>query len=164
MHRLVLLMTLILGVLVVGPSHAQTLVTPGEEHCVVNVASDDRLNLRERPSARAPVQARWAYGKCGVLVLSCSGSWCRVEDGHSVGYVNRRFLSMVSPARYCVAGVAVGDALNLRAWPSPQSRVLTRLARNGCGIAFLPYRVKDWQKVRASGWEGWVNARYLSGQ
>ena len=140
-------------------------VVPGEEHCVVNVRSDDRLNMREGPSAGAPIVARKRYGDCGIQVTSaCQGSWCRVEDGHSLGWVNRRFIAMVSPAMYCVTGVASGDALNLRAFPSPQSRVLTRLDRRQCDIQFLPYSVGGWQKIRVEGWQGWVNRRYLSGE
>jgi hypothetical protein len=52
--------------------------------------------------------------------------------------------------------------LNLRAWPSAQSRVLTALPPASCGIAFLPYARDGWQKVRVGGWEGWVGARFLT--
>ena len=140
-------------------------VVPGEEHCVVNVRTDDALNLRAQANARSAVAARKRYGDCGIMVVGpCRGSWCPVEDGHTAGWAHRRYLAMVSPAMYCVAGVAPGDVLNARAWPSPQSRVIARLDRRQCGIAFLPYAVGHWQKVRAGGWEGWVNRRYLSGQ
>ncbi len=71
---------------------------------------------------------------------------------------------MVSPAMYCVSAVAPGDELNLRAFPSPQSRVVARLPRRQCDIAFLPHAVGKWQKIRVGGWQGWVNRRYLSGQ
>jgi SH3-like domain-containing protein len=140
-------------------------VVQNEEHCVVNVRSDDALNLRERPSANAPITARKRYGECGIFVTSpCQGIWCPVEDGHSPGWVHRHYIAMVSPAMYCVAGVARRDRLNLRAYPSPQSRVLTRLPRRQCNIAFLPYAVGNWQKIRVDGWQGWVNRRYVSGQ
>ena len=56
-------------------------VVPGEEHCVVNVRSDDRLNMRTQPHSRAGITARKRYGDCGILVHNCSGSWCSVEDG-----------------------------------------------------------------------------------
>ncbi|ESR24025.1 SH3 domain-containing protein [Lutibaculum baratangense] len=147
-----------------GPAVAEPVV-PGEEHCVVNVRSDDRLNLRDGPHARAAILARLRHDACGILVTGgCRGEWCRVEDGHSLGWVHRHYIAMVSPARYCVTGVAPGDVLNLRAWPSSQSRVLTRLDRRRCGIAFLPYATNGWQKVRVGGYQGWVNRRYLSGQ
>ena len=73
-------------------------------------------------------------------------------------------MTFVSPALYCVTGVAPGDWLNLRAFPSAQSRILTRLDRRQCDIAFLPYAVGEWQKIRVGGWEGWANRSFLSGQ
>ncbi len=140
-------------------------VVRGEEHCVVNVRADDALNMRTRPSARAPITARKRYAECGILVTgACQGNWCPVEDGHALGWVHRHYIAMVSPAMYCVSGVAPGDVLNVRAYPSPQSRVITRLDRRQCNIGFLPYAVGNWQKIRVDGWQGWVNRRYLSGQ
>lgn len=148
-----------------GQSAAADPVVPGEEHCVVNVATDDVLNVREGPGTRFRVVAEERYGECGVIVLqSCRGNWCLVEDGHHRGYVHRHFIAAVSPARYCVTGVAPGDVLNLRAWPSPQSRVIHQIDRQACGIALLPYARDGWQKVRTGGWEGWVNSRHLTGQ
>ncbi len=164
MNRWLASFALLFAALISGPALAQSVV-PGEEHCVVNVRADDRLNMRARPSARAAVVARKRYGDCGILVTaSCRGDWCRVEDGHSLGWVNKRFIAMVSPARYCVTGVAPGDVLNVRVWPSSQSRVLTRLPRHQCEISFLPYSTDGWQKIRVEGWQGWVNRHYLSGQ
>ncbi|MBA3519381.1 MAG: hypothetical protein H0T75_17495 [Rhizobiales bacterium] len=154
----------LIAVISAGAAHADPVVS-GEEHCVVNVRADDVLNMREEPSSQAPVSAAKRYGDCGILVTgACAGSWCPVEDGHSRGWVNRRFIAMVSPALYCVTGVAAGDTLNVRAFPSPQSRVLTSLDRRQCDIAFLPYAVGSWQKVRVGGWQGWVNRSYLSGE
>lgn len=135
------------------------------EHCVVHVGAKDRLNIRDRPAATARMVASKAYGQCGILVTGdCAGSWCPVEDGHVGGWVHRRYISMVSPALYCVHAVAAGDRLNLRAFPSASSRILARLLPNQCGIAFLPYSRGTWQKIRVDGTEGWVNRTFLSGQ
>jgi len=140
-------------------------VVAGEEHCVVNVRADDALNMRAGPSAQSAVVATKAFGECGIRVNdACSGNWCPVEDGHALGWVHRRYISMVSPSLYCVSGVAPGDILNLRAYPSAQSAVLASLAPNQCDIAFLPYSVGNWQKIRVGGFEGWVNRSYVSGQ
>jgi len=140
-------------------------VVAGEEHCVVNVRPNDVLNMRARPSSSAGIVARKSHNECGIRVnRSCRQDWCPVEDGHSLGWAHRRYLAMVSPAMYCVTGIAVGDVLNLRAYPSPQSRVIRRLGRHQCDIAFLPYAVGGWQKVRVAGWQGWVNRRYLSAE
>ena len=132
---------------------------------MVKVRAGEALEVRERPSASAPITARKRYSDCGIFATgACHGSWCPVEDGHSRGWVHRRYIEMVSPAMYCVSGVASGDRLNLRAYPSPESRVLTRLAPNQCNIAFLPYKVGNWRKIRVDGWQGWINRRYVSGQ
>jgi SH3-like domain-containing protein len=149
--------------LAAGSARAEPVV-PGEEHCVVNVRSDDRLNIRTAPHASAAIIARKRYGECGVVVRKCAGSWCLIEDGHHQGWVHRRYIAMISPALYCVSGVAPGDVLNLRAYPSARSRILTRLGRHQCGIAFLPYAQAGWQKIRVAGWQGWVKRRYLSGE
>lgn len=145
------------------PATADPIVS-GEEHCVINVRSDDRLNVREGPGVGYEVIGRWRYAKCGIIVERCRGSWCRVEDGHIAGWAHRHYLAAVSPALYCVTGVARGDVLNLRAYPSTSSRILVGLHRYQCDIAFLPYAIGTWQKIRVDGWEGWVNRRYLSGE
>lgn len=144
---------------------APTQVVENEEHCVVNVKSSDRLNVRTKASAGSKVVNRLRYGDCGVIVTgACKGSWCPIEDGHFAGWVHSNFISMVSPAMYCVSGVGPGDGLNLRAYPASTSRILTVLGRHQCEIAFLPYAVGNWQKVRAVGYEGWVNRKFVSGQ
>jgi SH3-like domain-containing protein len=108
--------------------------------------------------------AKKRHGDCGIQVTAeCQGSWCKVEDGHSLGWVNRgssrwsRRRSIVSPGR-------IRDTLNLRAYPSTKSRVLAELDRRQCDIQFLPYAVGSWQKVRVEGQQGWVGRKYLSGE
>ena len=140
-------------------------VVEGEEHCVVNVKSSDVLNVRVTTSASSKIITTLRYADCGVRVVgSCQGSWCPVDDGQYEGWVNRRFISMVSPAMYCVFGVPTGSVLNLRAYPSASSRILTKLPRNKCDISFLPYSTSNWQKVRVDGLEGWASRQFLSGQ
>ena len=144
---------------------AEASVVPGEEHCVINVPSWDKLNIRSEPSAKARIIIRKRYGSCGITVVgNCRAKWCPVEDGHLKGWANRRFLSMVSPSLYCTVNQGRRNVVKLRAFPSPQSRVLVTLNRHTCGIAFLPYARGDWQKIRVNGWEGWVTSVELSGQ
>lgn len=155
-----------LSVVLSGAATAQAEpVVPGEEHCVIGIRPDDVLNLRQGPGTQYGVHTGLRYGQCGITVTGeCSGSWCPAEEGHYAGWAHRRYLAMVSPALYCVSGVAAWDVLNLRAWPSATSRVLAELGPNTCGIAFLPYAVDGWQKIRVDGREGWVARRYLSGE
>jgi SH3-like domain-containing protein len=158
-----LALMMLLAVGATTPAAAQ--VVEGEEHCVINVATADRLKVRSQPDASASVVGRLRYGQCGVIVTgNCAGAWCPIEDGRVAGWINSRFISMVSPSLYCVTDVDAGDRLNVRAYPSTISRILTRLPPNQCDIAFLPYAVGSWQKIRVVGYEGWVNRRYLSGE
>ena len=146
-------------------SIAQASVVPGEEHCVINVASWDKLNIRSGPSTKARVVVRKRYGSCGIMVVgNCQTKWCPVEDGHMKGWANRQFLSMVSPSLYCTVNRGRHGVVKLRAFPSPQSKVLVALKKHTCGIAFLPYSRNNWQKVRVNGWEGWLNRALVSGQ
>ena len=148
-----------------GGTPAVAQVVEGEEHCVVNVKATDGLSVRAKPSVSGTLVTTLRYGQCGVVVTgACIGSWCPIEDGHDAGWVNSRFISMVSPALYCVIGVGQGDGLNVRAFPGTSSRVVTVLGRHQCEIAFLPYAVGNWQKVRADGYEGWVNRKFFSGE
>lgn len=142
-----------------------TFVVEGEEHCVVNVATWDRLNVRDEPSSGADIVTRHRYGDCGIVVTGGPvGSWYRIEDGHYEGWVNGKYISMVSPSMYCVTDVADDDVLNLRKWPSTVSEVVAELAPDQCDIAFLPYSTGNWQKIRVDGSEGWVNRKFVSGE
>lgn len=132
-------------------------VRTGAEHCVVNVRSDDTLNLRAGPGAGHRVLSRLAHSGCGIIVTgACAGSWCPAEDGHHAGWVNRRYIATVSAPAHCLGPRTGPQPVALRAWPSDGSRVLVHLAPRSCGVALLPYATEGWQKIRQDGWQGWV--------
>lgn len=148
-----------------SPRAAADPVVVGEEHCVVGVMPDDVLNLRTGPGTGYPVRAAFRPDACGIIVLApCVDGWCRVEDGHNEGFVRSTFIAPVSPALYCVAGIAADDRLTVRSSPSPFAPVETTLAPNQCDIALLPHAERGWQHIRVDGWQGWVARRYLSGE
>jgi SH3-like domain-containing protein len=165
MLRFLLPLAILAGVLML-PTTASAQVVEGEEHCVVNIKTSDVLNVRSKPSVSGKLLGSLDYSECGVVVVdACVGNWCPVETDFVSGWVNRKYISMVSPALYCVTGVSAGDKLNLRAYPSPTSKVIAKLSRHQCDIAFLPYAVGSWQKIRVEGdLEGWVNRKYVSGE
>jgi SH3-like domain-containing protein len=140
-------------------------IVAGEEHCVISVPAWDKLNIRSAPSSKSRIVSRKRHGSCGVMVVgNCRRQWCPVEDGHVSGWVNKRFLSMVSPALYCTVNANAGVPMALRAYPSNGSRVVVTFNRPTCGIAFLPYARRHWQKIRVKGWEGWIHRTDVSGQ
>jgi SH3-like domain-containing protein len=146
------------------PTSAASVIT-GEEHCVVNVASWDNLNIRSGPSSKTRIVSRKHYDSCGIMVVgNCSPQWCPVEDGHISGWVNQRYLAMVSPSLYCTVKANPVAPMAIRAYPSINSRVLVTFNKPTCGIAFLPYARGFWQKIRIQGWEGWIPRTEVSGQ
>jgi SH3-like domain-containing protein len=138
-------------------------VVPDGELCVINVRADDKLNVRIEPNPDSSVVTRVAPNECGLIVAgACQRYWCPVEKNGATGWVNRRFISTVSPARYCVSGVGSYDKLVMRASPSLQASVLVELPSYQCNISLLPFSTNGWQKVRLEEWEGWVTRKYLS--
>ncbi|MEL6289108.1 MAG: SH3 domain-containing protein [Pseudomonadota bacterium] len=60
---------------------------------VRNVASDDHLNVRARPTASSPrVGAIPFNGQRVRCIGPCAGNWCKVDWFGTVGWVNMRFL------------------------------------------------------------------------
>ena len=49
-----------------GPVAADPIAV-GQEHCVIDVHTSDRLDMRERPTAASPIAARMRHGECGIL-------------------------------------------------------------------------------------------------
>ena len=162
MHRYAIAI-LLLGLSCLPTSAAS--VVAGEEHCVVNVASWDKLNIRSGPSSKSGIVSRKHYGSCGIMVVgNCSRQWCPVEDGHVSGWVSQRYIAIVSPSLYCTVKASPVAPMALRAYPSRKSRVLVTFNKPTCSIAFLPYARGSWQKIRIQGWEGWINRADVSGQ
>ena len=89
---------------------------------MVNIATIDALTMRVGLGTGSRVLAQLPDANCAVILMDdCQQDWCRVENGHDRGWAHRLHLAAVSPARYCVTGVAGWDVLNLRAWPVPAS-------------------------------------------
>jgi SH3-like domain-containing protein len=139
-------------------------IAEGAEHCVIDVATSDALNVRQQPSADAQVLGTHAYGDCGIVVTGpCADGWCPVDDGTVAGWVSARYISVVEPPFFCV-GLFWEGPLPLRAFPSEQSRVVVDIPNGDCDIAALPYGKGGWIKVRWSGHEGWVEYQHLYAQ
>ena len=175
MMRRLLLAACLAGALV-HPSHAgfadENQIVTGWEHCVVNVATWDRLNIRDEPNAGGKVVTSLPYGECAIGVTGdCEADWCPVEVGKYEGWANARFIASVSPAAYCInSNLPQGDTLALRAFPSEQSRIVLAIPSDQCGISDMPYSVLGWQKIRVESedgierHEGWIPWGYLMGQ
>jgi uncharacterized membrane protein len=59
---------------------------------VTGVASNDALNIRTEPSAKAPVIGVLAYDAKYIEVVEQKGNWGRVNQRGSTGWVSMRFM------------------------------------------------------------------------
>ncbi|MBW7056215.1 SH3 domain-containing protein [Paracoccus bogoriensis] len=76
----------------VAPAHAtQEYILP-TLFDVARVASDDVLNIRQRPDARSPVIGTLAPDATGIEVVEQIGNWGRVNAGEISGWVSMRYL------------------------------------------------------------------------
>jgi uncharacterized membrane protein len=62
-------------------------------HSVTGVASDDVLNVRERPDADAPILGSLPPDAAGVEVISVTDGWALVNVGDGSGYASLKFLA-----------------------------------------------------------------------
>jgi uncharacterized membrane protein len=62
-------------------------------HEVVGVAADDVLNIREAPSATAPIIGALPPDATGVEVVAIEGSWAVLNAGEGSGYAALRYLA-----------------------------------------------------------------------
>ena len=61
---------------------------------LVAVAAGDRLNIRERPDASAPVIGTLAPDATGVEVVAERSGWAQVNTAERRGWVNAKFLRL----------------------------------------------------------------------
>lgn len=60
-----------------------------------------------------------------------------------------------------VVGVAQNDVLNIREYPSSQSRILDIVPPNGRGLIYLSERYGDWVFIQYGATKGWVSQRFV---
>lgn len=79
--------------LLAGPVHAtQEYILP-TLFDVSDVAADDVLNIRARPSASAEIIGRFSPDATGIEVIEESNGWGRVNSGEASGWVSMRYLA-----------------------------------------------------------------------
>ncbi|MGF1619165.1 MAG: SH3 domain-containing protein [Rhodomicrobiaceae bacterium] len=78
----------------------------------------------------------------------------------ALGSANIAQADYVTECPYAVKGVAYNDVLNIRRWPSPQSRLVGVIPPNGSGVYLIRWK-GNWGLINYGHYEGWVNMRYL---
>ena len=147
----------------------------GASFRVVNVASDDVLNIRNGPSPTTDIVARLPPRATGIMKLGgCSGEWCPIRHGDRAGWVNRYFIApdgpgmrqagkrSPNPITYKVVRVAPHDVLNLRRRPDPDSPVVATIPATGKRIRLTGYCVGEWCPIEHARRSGWAHRHYLA--
>src|SRR5262245_53656964 len=116
------------------PEHKRT---AQPEFRVVNVRSDDVLNMRSGPSADFDIVGELPAGSRGIAITSaCRSVWCPVQHGAARGWVNSAYLaaedlSSSLPSRSSLAGPDGAAATpGLRDSPDAPRTCLTAAARS----------------------------------
>lgn len=97
-----------LFILIAATAHSSEL--PALFH-VTGVATDDVLNIRQSPSAAAPIVGQFAPTASGIEVsaLDAGGKWGRINTAETTGWVSMRYLQAsathpdipLAPALHC---------------------------------------------------------------
>ncbi|MEM6538391.1 MAG: SH3 domain-containing protein [Pseudomonadota bacterium] len=88
-------------------SHASEVTQP-RHYAVVNVASNDVLNVRSAPSSKSDIVGSLAPNAAPVEVFRVSGNWGYIVHGEANGWVSRKFLAPVSLPRIKKTQLNVG--------------------------------------------------------
>ncbi len=140
---------------------------------IVNVASDDVLNLRQAPNARSAIVGEMPPGSHAVVTVGPSqGDWLYVRHDWAEGWARARYLVATGqgvglepngplPLHGLVIGIRSGQRLDLRQAPDESSPVVAQL-QAGSKDARLTGRIEHgWRQVEIAGRLGWAPQRHL---
>lgn len=63
---------------------------------VVNVKSNDSLNIRQKANYKTKKMGSIAYNASCIKRFSCNGKWCNIQAGSVTGWVHRNYLQKIS--------------------------------------------------------------------
>jgi uncharacterized protein YraI len=129
--------------------------------------TDNGLLLRSGPSTGADTVGRIPPNGTGIVVESCSGSFCRVQYGCLSGWAGRRYLSESSAETMRVVGVSPDDHLNIRIGPGSSYQESAHIPYNATAVIRhvcqpSPTDQTQWCLVTYNNESGWAAGRYLS--
>jgi len=153
------------------------------EGVVINIAENDRLNIREKPSAKSRILDALDNGTYVVVngeADSPNGSkWYYIyhEESGVSGYVSAKYIEIEGrtqskpkrteyPVEGVVINIAANDRLNIREKPSVKSRILDALD-NGAHVTVNGEAKSSggskWYYIyyEESGVSGYVSAKYI---
>ena len=144
---------------------------------VVNIRSNDTLNVRAGRSTSNRILGELQYNATGIYASACDGRWCAIKYGCLSGFASQKYLSngtrvtttstRNSSGSYHVIGHSSSEELNVRQGPSTKYSIVGTIPHNGSGIivnacnSISGFRYK-WCQVRYGSVTGWAYAKYLA--
>lgn len=143
---------------------------------IVDIRSDDVLNIRQGPSTRYPIVGSIPPDGEGISRGECtSRNWCLVKYKCESGWASGKFLTLGGgvkinknkSAYYRVIDHTYPDQLNVRRGPSTKFAIVGRIPHNGVDVSVrscrnVGARKSRWCLVSWKSVQGWASGRYLS--
>lgn len=143
---------------------------------VIDIRSDDVLNVRQGPSTRYPIVGAIPPHGTGVRRVECtSRNWCLVKyrcvsgwaSGKYLTYNDRKPVGGSASKYYRVIDHTYPDKLNVRRGPSTKYAIVGRIPHNGKNVTVrqcksIGSRKSRWCIVNWKNVSGWASGRYLA--
>ncbi len=142
---------------------------------VVNVASDDFLFVRSKPSNKSNLVGKFPPYEYDIEMQRCepNSNWCLVmqyENDELAGWVNKKYLNRQSGAiggshsglNGKVKNVASNDVLYLRQYPTSNAKKMGSLKHDAQGFSVMAVRDK-WYFIKDSSRniQGWTYSQFI---
>ena len=127
---------------------------------LINSVTSDRVHLRQESSSTSNSLGLYFTGT-PAIVLEEDEYWTRVMVGTEKGYIHNSLLVTYPPvSKARLAEITAKGTLNLRARPSTDAQVITRLPE-GMNLLVLGETHDHWSYVKAGKLYGYVMNQYL---
>ncbi|MGB0387851.1 MAG: protein kinase domain-containing protein [Ardenticatenaceae bacterium] len=150
----------------------QFLVEESLLYRIVNVATDDTLNVRSAPKADASIVGEIPFNGTDIQITAPNVEvegviWVPIQHAQINGWVNRYFLIEQS-LLYRVVNVEDDDTLNVRSGAGVDNSRVGTIRHNGTDVQITGTGVEVngdfWVPIKYGQLNGWVNRSFLSEQ
>ena len=137
-------------------------------YMVVNVASDDVLNVRANAGVSHPIVGVIPHNGTGVQITGAGeqvdgAPWMPIKYKEIAGWVNSNYLAHQA---YTVVNVASDDVLNVRSNAGVAHPIVGAIPPHGMGVQITGAGAQVdgslWAPVEYRGITGWANSNYLA--
>lgn len=159
--RIAIMLTIIVS-LICLPFHSPQAAANGPGQYTVKVES--KLNVREKPSAKAKIIGALKKGTKVYVYNAEPGGWAKIKYNNKAGYVSSGYLVPASSDVSTFKKEAVVKAsplLHVRATPSPKAKVIGTL-KKGASVYVYATDTEGWSEIRYNGKKAYAGSSYLA--